>query len=414
MALDEKRRQKKLAKKAAERKAKQAEKRSLFTSGSSAIAAQFPIGDCLIPISLFQEGIGHVVLTRLLPNGKIALAGFLIDTFCLGVKNAMYREISGEEYEFYRREIESRTPLESAHPSCLRKLVEGAARYAQNIGLSPHPDYAKAYRLFGDIDASVCPVRYTFGKDGKPLYINGPYETPAQQRKIIDTLTRHLGPHGFTHMHLLGDLEEESAEAASSAHLITYKINDDPPEGSAFAKLPESVQEELGHFHKSVLTQPRESIPHLLELIEQYPDLPQNYNYLHIAYKLLRDKENAERVLQETLERFPDYLFGRIAQANDCFNRGEIDRIPEIFEGKFDLGMLYPNRKQFHISEMLNFSFVMARYFHAKGNKDQAERYYTVMKQLDPDHKTTRVIEQILHPKPKKMGAWLRSLLPKR
>jgi tetratricopeptide (TPR) repeat protein len=413
MAIDEKRRQKKLAKKAAERKIKQAERTALSTGGSSAVAARFPIGDCLIPISLFREGIGHVVLTRLLPNGKIALAGFLVDTFCLGVKNAMYREISGEEFEFYRQEIESRTSLESAHPSCLRKLVESAVRYAQDIGFSPHPDYAKAYRLFGDIDAAVCPVRYKFGKDGQPFYINGPYETPSQQRKIIDTLMRNLGPDGFHYALMTGDLEEEHAKEPSSARFITYKVSDEPPEDSAWAKLPESVQEEVGQFHKSVLAQPRESIPHLLELIEQYPDLPQNYNYLHIAYKLLHDQENADRVLQETLERFPDYLFGRIAQANDCFERGEIDRIPEIFEGKFDLSLLYPDRKHFHISEMLNFSLVIARYFYAKGEKDQAERCYQVMKKLDPDHKTTRMIEQILHPKPKKTGAWLRNLLPK-
>ena len=411
MALDEKRRQKKLARKAAERKMKQAEKRSLFTSGSSAIAAQFPIGDRLIPISLFQEGIGHVVLTRLLPNGKIALAGFLVDTFCLGVKNAMYREISGEEYEFYRREIESRTPLESAHPSCLRKLVEGAARYAQNIGLSPHPDYAKAYRLFGDIDASVCPVRYTFGKDGKPFYINGPYETPAQQRKIIDTLTRHLGPDGFTYMLMAGDIEDTPAikPLAGKFKLVNYKVSDDVPEDSAFAKLPESVQKEFSEIYEAVFKDPQKAIDWIVPLIQQYPDVPQAYNYLHSAYKLLKDEASAQRVLQTTLERFPDYLFGRIAQANDCLERGEIDQIPEIFEGKFELSMVCPGREQFHRSEVLNFAAIMARYFHAKGNKDQAESYYTVMKQLDPDHKTTRVIEQILHPKPKKMGAWLRS-----
>ena len=52
----------------------------------------------------------------------------------------------------------------------------------------------------GDIDVSACPVRYTFGQDGKPLYINGPYETAAQQRTIIDNLMRRLGPDGFDYI----------------------------------------------------------------------------------------------------------------------------------------------------------------------------------------------------------------------
>ena len=35
------------------------------------------------------------------------------------------------------------------------------------------------------------------------------------------------------------------------------------------------------------------------------PDVPQFYNYLHIAYQQLDERTNAQRVLEETLERFP-------------------------------------------------------------------------------------------------------------
>ena len=197
MGIDERRRQKKLAKKAAERKARQAERKSLSTGGSAKLAARFPIGDCLAPISLFETGIGTVVLTRLLPGGEIAVAGFLVDSYCLGVKNALYRVLSPAEYDYYRGQIEAQTPLERIHPSCLRKLVEGAVQYARDLGFPPHSDYARAAQLFGDIDATTCPVRYTYGKDGQPFYVNGPYESAAQSRKIIDTLARRLGPDGF-------------------------------------------------------------------------------------------------------------------------------------------------------------------------------------------------------------------------
>ena len=93
----------------------------------------------------------------------------------------------------------------------------------------------------------------------------------------------------------------------------------------------------------------------LKPLIEQYPNAPQLYNYLHTAYQKLGDRSNAQRVLQETLERFPDYLFGRIAYATDCLQRGEAEKVPEIFEGKYELKLLYPGRERFHISEALVF-----------------------------------------------------------
>ena len=411
MALDEKRRQKKLAKKAAEQKARQTQKYALKHGDAAALAARFPVGDCLVPTSLFEEGIGHVVLTRSLPGGDLAVAGFLVDTYCLGVKNALYRVIPPTEFESYRRQIEQHTPLEQVHPSCLRKLVEGAVRYARDLGFQPHSDYARAARLFGDIDASACPIRYTYGKDGRPLYINGPNETPAQSRRILQTLARKLGPDGFHHLTALGSPEESALAAPGrSAHLMSYQISDEPLEDTAYARLPQSVKDELEQLHYQVTDNPREAIAALGPMLERYPDVPQIYNYLQAAYTQLGDKANAQRVLDETLERFPDYLFGRIAQANDCLQRGELDRIPEIFEGKYDLKLLYPERECFHISEALHFGAIMARYFHARGEKDRAEMYYKMLHQLDPNHQTTRMVGRMLLPE--RISQRLRKLIP--
>ncbi len=48
-------------------------------------------------------------------------------------------------------------------------------------------------------------------------------------------------------------------------------------------------------------------------------------------------------------------MFGRLAQANACLEHGEIDRVAEIFDNRFDLSLIYPERRQFHHSEVLNF-----------------------------------------------------------
>ena len=413
MGIDERRRQKKLAKKAAERKARQAERKSLVTGGSAKLAAQFPIGDCLAPIGLFEEGIGTVVLTRLLPGGEIAVAGFLVDTYCLGAKNALYRVLSLAEYDYYRGQIEAQTPLGRVHPSCLRKLVEGAVRYARDLGFPPHPDYARAAQLFGDIDAAACPVRYVYGKGGQPFYVSGPNESAAQSRKIIDTLARRLGPDGFHYMTALGGPEPSTSTPmlGQSAQLISYEISDEPLGDTAYDRLPQSVKDEMEQIYYLLRQKPRETISQLLPLIERHPEVPQLYNYLQSAYQLLHDRENAQRILDEMLERFPDYLFGRIAYARDCLERGDLDKVVEIFEGKYDLKLLYPDRERFHISEVLNFDYIMAWYFHAKGDHDRAEMYYKVLKQIDPEHEATRATDRLLHPSP--IAAWLRKLAQK-
>ena len=210
MALDARKRQQKLAKKTAKRKA------ALVTrSGPGqgnvarvqprqvALAAQSPVHECLTIDKLFELGIGPVILSRALPNARIGAAFFLLDVYCLGVKNAFFAVMSPAEY----REQVLNTPggrLLKITPACGRKLVEAAEAYARNLGFSPHPDYRLAHSIFGEIDATACLEQFTFGKDGKPFFVSGPSDTPARCQRIIQTLTQRCGPDGFHYLAGMG------------------------------------------------------------------------------------------------------------------------------------------------------------------------------------------------------------------
>ena len=210
MALDARKRQQKLAKKAAKRKAVVATKKSLGEVGSvvsrgrqTMPVASAPIHECLVPDNLFDIGIGNVILSRKMPNGFVGAAFFLVDVFCLGIKDAFYDVLSPPEYDYRLSGLQHET-FRAIHPTCARKLVEGAEAYARDLGFPPHPDYQRARQIFGDLDATACPTHYVFGKDDKPFFMSGPYDTPARCRSIIDTLTRRCGPEGF-HFMVAGD-----------------------------------------------------------------------------------------------------------------------------------------------------------------------------------------------------------------
>ena len=203
MALDARKRQQKLAKKAAKRKAVLATKKPVGSAdgvvphGRHALpAASAPIHECLVADSLFDIGIGNVIVSRKMPNGFIGAAFFLVDVFCLGIKDTLYEVLSPAEYDYRVSSLQHET-FRALHPTCARKLVEGAEAYARDLGFPPHPDYQRARQIFGDLDATVCPTHYVFGRDGKPFFLSGPYDTPAKCRRIIDTLTRHCGIDGF-------------------------------------------------------------------------------------------------------------------------------------------------------------------------------------------------------------------------
>lgn len=160
-------------------------------------AANAPLLEALVPAKLFELGMGNLVFSRSLPDGRIALGAFLLDVFCLGVKNAFFAIVAKDEYA---RRLRSWSPAESLQPmqpACFRKLVEGSVAYAHELGFDPHADYDAARQIFGDVQAAACPTHFEYGHDGKPFYISGPHETDTEVRSIMDQLERRLGPGNF-------------------------------------------------------------------------------------------------------------------------------------------------------------------------------------------------------------------------
>jgi hypothetical protein len=212
MALDQRKRQKKLAKMKAKRRAKLAAQRrvqqetGLSTAASLQLelAVRAPIHECLVPENLFEMGIGNLVVSRRLGSGDLAASVFLVDVFCLGVKDAFFRVISRDEYEDFIDQASQHGPMNFMEPSCIRKLIEGAIAYARDLGFNPHKDYQLAKKMLEGIDAQACSMTFEFGKDGKPFFMSGPNETPARSRQIIETLTKRCGPDGFHYMVGLG------------------------------------------------------------------------------------------------------------------------------------------------------------------------------------------------------------------
>lgn len=165
-----------------------------------ALAANAPIHESLVPANLFEQGIGNLVFSRSLPDGRMALAAFLLDVFCLGVKNAFLAIVARDEYAKRLSSWPAAETLQPMHPACFRKLVEGGVAYAHELGFNPHVDYAVARQIFGDVQGAACSTRFEYGHAGKPFYISGPHETATQVRTIVEQLQRRLGPGNFDYL----------------------------------------------------------------------------------------------------------------------------------------------------------------------------------------------------------------------
>jgi hypothetical protein len=159
---------------------------------------------------MFEAGIGQVVIARYKAGDRVELGVFLVDIFCLGVKNAFFTQCDEAELEaILQRLFNNDRPVEEHSGAWGRKLVEGALEYARKLGFAPHRDYKKAARVMGGIDPKTCPETFVFGKEGKPMFIAGPNENEARCQLILSVLTKKCGKDGFHYLMPLGDMDDD-------------------------------------------------------------------------------------------------------------------------------------------------------------------------------------------------------------
>jgi hypothetical protein len=189
------REQKRLAKLKAKREARrrQLELRSSSNPVIRLKAADgWPVTASLVPENLWSMGIGNLLIARRTPDGRLACGIFLVDVFCLGVKDAVWKLVDTGQFNSLCRDLEAHGRLAKVTPEHFAKLVYRAADYGQSLGFPPHRDFRHAQRLLAGIDPSRCPDEFEFGHEGQPLYIRGPSESMDKAR-IIAARVHALG-----------------------------------------------------------------------------------------------------------------------------------------------------------------------------------------------------------------------------
>ena len=146
--------------------------------------------------SFGSAGLGIVMVVRQQRNG-FAAATFLVDYYCLGVKNVSTKKLSNASKYLQMKEVVFSRFEESVEEISITQaqaIVWGAVDYARQLGFEPHKEFESAKAILGEID--TLPV-LNFGKDGKPMYVNGPYDNA---KKILKTLDDAVGEGNYDYL----------------------------------------------------------------------------------------------------------------------------------------------------------------------------------------------------------------------
>ncbi len=137
-----------------------------------------PVVGCKILKKWQEHGMSHVFVSRKYAEGLYILVGYLVDFWCLGVKDVLMKiEVTPREWEHFEGLLKENKngPLVDVSYQDARSLILGAIDYAQSIGLPGYPNWAKLTSLF--IEGNLpYEKKFTFGKDGVPFYMMGPHD----------------------------------------------------------------------------------------------------------------------------------------------------------------------------------------------------------------------------------------------
>lgn len=194
MASSEARRQKKLNKKKNKRQQKHAtlQRRHSTDPGVALKGVEtFPIYDVRVPVSMWEVGMGNVVIARWAPDRNLVVGIYLLDTYYLGIKSAFWKSMSLLEYSSMISKLtkSAKCELRQVKPEYLAKLLIDIEAWAlQMTNSRPHADYSHARKLLAGIDPSLCTDSFSFGRDGAPLFISGPLDGDTDDLYEVDEM----------------------------------------------------------------------------------------------------------------------------------------------------------------------------------------------------------------------------------
>jgi len=373
-----------------------------------------PIETCWITDHWQKSGMADIFVVRKHPRGQRSIGIYLVDLYCLGVKDTFYR-FSIDDYE-YKELIEKMNGQEmdfvEIDYNTVHNIIYGAIEFAEEYEFSPSKDFIKTtqYLLKEAEDVEVPFIEIPFGREGKPFVVARP-EQPMTH--VLQQLERVAGPGGYHYISALdfrddfGDFEEDSGRGSGSeqgkiqekfvqfmadvtdeiyeekiGEEQEYDIEDFLPDDLEISFDDAEDMEEHLPFWSDVYTNLNdgnyeEATALLNTEIEKNPR-ERLYVTLCQIYLKTENEEMLDSTLKEATQKYPnDFSFALIEQKR---------RMEEDLELEVDVKELLGKYKTVSNEDFVDLSSLMISYFCDKKEVQKALAFYTAILDIEPDN----------------------------
>lgn len=322
------------------------------------------------------DGMKHIIVARKRRNDTILVGVYLIDLYCLGLKDTFFTELENDD-EFNEKFISisySELKYEDIEPNMAFNLIYGAIEYAEDLGFKPHKDFAVTEYILDDVE-TVDYIDIEFGFEGKPFFIAGENDKAGL---ILAQLDKAVGSGNYHYVKVTDffdseedDDEEEEYDDEEDEYDDEEEEDDDDENDNDYTLFTEDKYEEeldeLKSFDEkeftAVLSRKLASIPKIHKVnfyltmlvalnIEEYFDYDEllerfrdnskgliNEIIKNVSQSFPNDKPFVKNFNPDTLEPYTrtaieNYLkFGGI----EFLGLNDFAKAMEIYDGRFNL-----------------------------------------------------------------------------
>ena len=149
--------------------------------------------------------------------------------------------------------------------------------------------------------------------------------------------------------------------------------------------LPQKEQKKYASLPRLLIENPEEVINITSEMLLKQGPIPALFNYLHSALSSLNAKVQAMETLKQWISLFPTDLFAKIEYGHYFLQRGEPEKVEDLFSNTWTLFALYPQRTSFAEIEYLKFFHLLGCYYVQIEDFEKAEGTLQVLDAMNPN-----------------------------
>jgi hypothetical protein len=139
--------------------------------------------------------MASITISKTMPSGKFVIGLYMIDMFCLGVKNTLFKfALDSFGYDEFIQKINAQSEIVKCDLGEAHNIIFGAIDFAAENGFKPQKDFSITQYILDEnlIDDRIDEIE--FGRNGRPFYFAGPYDNTMY---IIETLEKNVGEGNF-------------------------------------------------------------------------------------------------------------------------------------------------------------------------------------------------------------------------